>query len=111
MDAVRTCDNETDPFNISCDVGTHQFLKLIKKKSWQIHEIYVDTIQMQKTYVEHNFGKNFFNNLAELISAKILVDNEKDLCKIYLPFNPHFFTWFILIEITGRIFSILSKTQ
>ena len=43
-DAMRMCDNDNDPFNISCDVGTHQFLKLIDKKSWQFGEIYLDTI-------------------------------------------------------------------
>ena len=58
-DAVRSCDNENDPYNINCDVGTNQFLKLVSKKSWKFNEIYVDTIRMQKIYVEHNFSKKF----------------------------------------------------
>ena len=59
-DTLRLCDNDIDPFNISCDVGTHQFMKLIQNKSWKFHEIYLDTIQMPKIYLEHNFG-NFFS--------------------------------------------------
>ena len=90
-DAMRMCDNDNDPFNISCDVGTHRFLKLIAKKSWQFGEIYLDTIRMQKTYVEHNFGKNFFNNLATLRMKDIVVDDDDRKGCIYLPFNPHFF--------------------
>ena len=58
-DAVRSCDNDNDPYNINCDVGTNQFLKLLSKKQWKFNEIYVDTIRMQKIYVEHNFSKFF----------------------------------------------------
>ena len=90
-DAVRTCDNDNDPFNINCDVGTNQFLKLVNKKSWTFSEIYVDTIRMQKIYVQHNFSRNFFNNLATLKSLNIIVGKDGEPGIIYLPFNPHFF--------------------
>ena len=32
-DIMRLVDNETDPYNINSDVGTHQFLQLIEKKN------------------------------------------------------------------------------
>ena len=90
-DALCTCDNKNDPYNINSDVGTNQFLKLLRKKEWSFNEVYVDTIRMQKTYVEHNFGKNFFNNLLLLERNGILKKINGREGVIYLPFNPHFF--------------------
>ena len=63
-DAVRSIDDDNDAYNINCDVGTNQFIKLMKRKKWKFHEIYVDTIRMPKTYVEHNFGKIFLITLC-----------------------------------------------
>ena len=92
-DLLRSCDNDKDLYNVSCNVCTNQFLKLLKMKCWQFNEIYVDTIRMNKSYVEHNFGKNFFNTLNQMKVSNILVDNEDQPAKIYLPFNAHFFKW------------------
>ena len=61
------------------------------RKSWTFSEIYVDTIRMQKIYVQHNFSRNFFNNLATLKSLNIIVGKDGEPGIIYLPFNPHFF--------------------
>ena len=90
-DAVRSCDNDNDPYNINCDVGTNQFVKLLSKKGWKFNEIYVDTIRMQKIYVEHNFSKNFFNNLVRLKKLNIIGVEDEIKGVVYLPFNPHFF--------------------
>ena len=88
-DAVCTCDNKNDPYNINSDVGTNQFLKLICKKEWKCNEINVDTIHMQKTYVEHIFGKNFFNNLLLLECNGVLSNINGKQGVIYLPFPPY----------------------
>ena len=90
-DLLRSVDNETDPTNMNADVGTSQFLKLVYKKSWKFKEIYLDTIRMNKSYVERNFGRNFFNNLAEMKTNGVLENDEDIGCKIYLPFTPQFF--------------------
>ena len=90
-DMLRSCDNITDPYNINCNVCTNQFIKLLKLKSWKFNEIYVDTIRMNKSYVEHNFGKNFFTKLIEMKRSNILIDTADKSAKIYLPFNAHFF--------------------
>ena len=90
-DIVRLVDNDTDPYNINSDVGTSQFIKLLKKKHWTFTEVYLDTIRMNKSYVEYNFGKNFFNNLVSMRTNGILIDGIDRSCKIYLQFTPHFF--------------------
>ena len=33
QDTLRTCDNNSDPYNINCDVCTNQFIKLLKLKN------------------------------------------------------------------------------
>ena len=90
-DALRACENETDLNNISCDVCSRRFTSLLKTKAWTFHEVYVDTVRMQKTYVADNFGKNFFVNLCAMAKEGMLVNTMDTRGKVYLPFNPHFF--------------------
>ena len=90
-DHLCQCDNDKDPFNINKDVCTSQFMHLIRSKKWKFHEIYVDDIRMNKSYVETNFGKKNFSNLVEMMQSNIIVDEKNNPGKVYLPFNPHFF--------------------
>ena len=41
-DHLRLYDNDNEPYNISKDVCTSQFIQLIRNKEWKFHEIYVD---------------------------------------------------------------------
>ena len=90
-DQLRTCNNEEDPYNISCNVCNHRLPKLISKKMWTFNEIYVDTFRMQKSYVHDNFSKNFFINLGTMAAQNILKGMNGMMGKVYLPFQPHFF--------------------
>jgi len=46
---------------------------------------------MYPQYVEHCFGKNFFSTLCSMKLENLLVGDENNHAKIYLPFIPHFF--------------------
>ena len=61
------------------------------KMNCHFNEIYVDYVRMPHNYIVSRFGKQFINQLVQVVKRNILRPFGKIGGKVYLPFNPHFF--------------------